>query len=153
MEHIEYAYTHGMDDDEVDERLRTSQTGVLSLAKDSDAYAIPLAHFYDEGRLYFRIGDTADSRKQEFLQTTETACYVLYGAEPTADPNELESWSVIVTGHLTEIPDTEHGRFDTAAINREFTPIRVFDEGIEDIDISVVELEIDTKTGRSTSLE
>lgn len=151
MEHVEYAYTHGMDDAEVAERLRTAETGVLSLSNDGDAYAVPLAHVYDDGKLYFRVGGTDDSRKQTFLETTETACYVLYGTEPTEDPNELESWSVIVTGQLSELPESEHGRFDTAAINREFTPIRVFDEGIDELDISILELEIDTVTGRSTS--
>ncbi|MFW5950086.1 MAG: pyridoxamine 5'-phosphate oxidase family protein [archaeon] len=151
MEHVEYAYTQGMADADVEERLRTAESGVLSLSKQNDAYAIPLAHLYDDGRLYFRLGWTDDSKKRAYLETTETACYVLYGTEPTDDPNELESWSVVVTGQLSEVPEAEHDRFDTAAINRDFTPIRVFDEGIEEIDITVVELEIETMTGRSTS--
>ena len=153
MEHVEYAYTHGMDDAEIEERLLTAQTGVLSLSKGGEAYAIPLAHRYDDGRLYFRIGRTEGSRKGEFMATTETACYVLYGTEATADPRELDSWSVIVTGPLRTVPETEHARFDTAAINREFTPIRVFDESIDEIDIAILELEIDTMTGRSTVLD
>ena len=153
MDHVEYAYTHGMDDAEVDERLHTSQTGVLSLAKGSDAYAVPLAHFYDGEKLYFRLGNVENSKKQEFLETTEAACYVLYDTEPTEDPKELKSWSVLVTGQLNEVPKSEHDRFDTAAINRDFTPIRVFAEAIEDVEITIVELEIDTITGRSTSLE
>jgi len=153
MDNVEYAYTYGMDDAGIDELLRTSQIGVLSLSKDSNAYAIPLAHFYDGEKLYFRLGSTEDNKKQEFLETTETACYVLYDTEPTGDPDELESWSILVTGRLNEVPKSEHDRFDTAAINRGFTPIRVFDEAIEDIEISILELEIDTITGRSTSLE
>lgn len=153
MDHVEYAYTHGMDDAKANERLRTSQSGVLSLSKNSDAYAVPLAHFYDGEKLYFRLGSTEDSKKLEFLKTTETACYVVYGTEPTEDPNEIESWSVIVTGQLTEVPQREHDRFDTATINRDFTPIRVFDEAIEDIEITIVELGVDTITGRTTSLD
>jgi len=78
------------------------------------------------------------------------ACYVLYGAEPTDDPRGLDSWSIIVTGQLVEVPETERERFDTAEINRHFSPIRVFDEAIEDIDITVVKLDIDTITGRHT---
>ncbi len=152
MDHVEYAHTYGMDDAEVDERLRTSQTGVLSLSKDGDAYTIPLAHVYDRGKLYFRLGRTADSRKRAFLEATETACYVLYDTEPTADPDELDSWSILVTGRLAEVPESKRERFDTAAINRSFTPIRVFDEAIEEIEITIFELEIDTITGRSTSL-
>lgn len=126
---------------------------VCSLSKNDDAYAIPVAHFYDGENLYFRLGSTDGSTKRAFLTTTETACYVLYGTEPTADPNELESWSVVVTGRLSEVAETEHDRFDTAAINRRFSPIRVFDEPIDDIEITIVELEVDTVTGRSTVLE
>lgn len=150
MQHVEYAYTSGMDSPEIEDRLRTAQTGVLALADDGDAYAIPLAHYYDGEGLYFRFGITEGSRKQEFWETTETACYVLYGAEPTDDPRGLDSWSITVTGQLVELPETEHDRFDTAEINRHFTPIRVFDEAIEDIEITVVEFEIDTITGRVT---
>lgn len=153
MEHIEYAYTRGMDDDEIEERLHTSGTGVLSLSKKSDAYAIPLAHYYDGEGLYFRLGSTEGSRKLEFLETTETACYVLYGADPTDDPQGLDSWSIIVIGQLADISETEYERFDTAEINRHFSPIRVFDEAIEDIEISIVELDIDTITGRTTPME
>ena len=153
MEHIEYAYTRGMDDDEIEERLRTSETGVLSLSKESDAYAIPLAHYYDGEGLYFRLGVTDGSRKQEFLETTEMVCYVLYGAEPTDEPQEIDSWSIIVTGQFVELPGAEYERFDTAEINRCFTPIRVFDEAIEDIEIVIVELDIETITGRITPIE
>lgn len=153
MDHVEYAYTNGMDDAEVEERLLTSQAGVLSLSKGSDAYAIPMSHFYDGEKLYFRLGSAENSKKQEFLETTEKACYVLYDTEPAEDPDELESWSVLATGRLNEVPKSEHDRFDTAAINRDFTPVRVFGEAIEDIEISIVEFEIDTITGRSTLLE
>lgn len=151
MKHIEYAYTQGMDDDEITERLQTSEGGVLSLSRENDAYAIPLAHYYDGKRLYFRLGVTDGSEKRKFLETTETACYVMYGAEPT--DQGLDSWSIVVTGQLVEIPETEYERFDTAEINRHFSPIRVFDEAIEEVEISIVELDIDTITGRTTSME
>jgi nitroimidazol reductase NimA-like FMN-containing flavoprotein (pyridoxamine 5'-phosphate oxidase superfamily) len=150
MKHVEYAYTSGMDDSEIEERLETAETGVLSLASDDDAYAIPLAHYYEDDSVYFRLGETAGSTKRAFWETTETACYVLYGAEPTDDPRGLESWSVIVRGPLTELSASERDRFDTAEINRHFSPIRVFDEAIEDIDITIVELDVETITGRQT---
>ncbi|MFW5938490.1 MAG: pyridoxamine 5'-phosphate oxidase family protein [Halanaeroarchaeum sp.] len=153
MDHVEYAYTHGMDDGETTERLRTTETGVLSLARDGDAYALPLAHYYDGERLYFRLGLTEGSTMRAFWETTETACYVVYGTESTDDPQEIESWSVVVTGRLAELSGTERERFDTADINRHFTPIRVFDEAIEDVEIVVAELEIDTITGRTTPME
>lgn len=152
MEHIDYAYTQGMDAAEVEARLQSAGTGVLSLARENDAYAIPLAHYYDGDELYFRFGSTEESTKRAFFETTETACYVVYGTEPTDDPNEIESWSVVVTGRLTELPEDEYSAFDTAAINRHFSPIRVFDEAIEDVDVEIVRFEIESITGRSTPM-
>ncbi|WP_340097678.1 pyridoxamine 5'-phosphate oxidase family protein [Salinibaculum salinum] len=152
MDHIEYAYTSGMSDDDVENRLREAQTGVLSLCDDADARAVPLAHYYDGENLYFRLGKTDDSEKWDAIERTETVTYVVYDAEPTDGPDELDSWSIHVTGRLRELPDADHSRFDTAEINRRFAPIRVFDEPIEDIDIAIVELTVETLTGRTTQL-
>jgi hypothetical protein len=76
MEHVEYAYTSGMDDSTIEERLQTAETGVLALSDDGDAYAMPLAHDYDGDSIYFRLGTTERSTKRAFWETTETACYV-----------------------------------------------------------------------------
>ncbi|MFD1600952.1 pyridoxamine 5'-phosphate oxidase family protein [Halobellus rarus] len=151
MEHIEYAYTCGMDDEAVRERLETTETGVLALSKENDSYAVPLAHYYDGEGLYFRLGVTEESRSREFLDATETATYVLYGTEPTTDPREIDSWSIVISGALSEIPNAEYDRFDTAEINRQFSPIRVFGEEIDEIEIRIFEFEIESMTGRETS--
>lgn len=153
MQHIDYTYTHGMGIDEIESRLQSAETGVLSLSRDNDAYAIPLVHYYDGDDLYFRIGSTAESMNRKFRETTKTACYVLYDVEETDDPEDLNSWSIHITGQLVELPKDEYDRFDTATINRHFSPIRVFDEAIDDIEIAIVKLNIDTITGRSTSME
>lgn len=153
MEHIDFAYTTGMDEAAVEERLDETETGVLALSHDGEAYAIPLAHYYDGDGLYFRLGITEGSQKQTFIKTTETATYLLYDAEVTDAPRELDSWSIIITGTLHELPKERHSEFDTAAINRRFSPIRVFDENIDEIDIRIFELDIDTITGRTTPSE
>lgn len=153
MEHIEYAYTHGMDDEEVAERLRSSATGVLSLADDGDAYGIPLAHYYDGGDIYFRLGMTEGSHKRELMERDGAVSYAVYGAEETEEAHGLDSWSIIVEGTLTRIPESDHDRFDTAEINRHFSPIRVFDEDIDEIDIEIFRLDADSVTGRSTHLD
>ena len=150
MKHIEYAYTRGMDSSELDDRLRSAETGVLALAQDKDAYAVPLAHYYDGDGLYFRLGITDDSSKRAFWENTRTVCYVLHGTEPTEDPRVLHSWSITVTGELVELPEAERERFDTAEINRHFPPIRVFGEEIDEIEITMAELDIDSMTGRIT---
>ncbi|WP_435093958.1 pyridoxamine 5'-phosphate oxidase family protein [Halorubrum sp. N11] len=150
MEREEYAYTRGMDDAETAERLRTAASGVLSLARDNDAYALPLAHYYDGEKLYFRLGLRDESAKRAFWDATETACYVVHATDSTDEPQEIDSWSVVVTGRLTELSEAERERFDTAEINRQFTPIRVFDEAVEDLDIVIAGFAIDTMTGRTT---
>lgn len=153
VRHVEYAHSRGMDDSEIEARLESTETGVLALADDDDAYAVPLAHYYDGDGLYFRLGITDRSRKQAFWEPTDTACYVLYGTESTDDPRGIDSWSITVTGELVELPEAEGERFDTPEINRQFPPIRVFDEAIEEIEITIAELEIDTITGRSTEMD
>lgn len=153
MEHAEFAYTAGMTDSEVATYLERADTGVLALARDDDAYAVPLAHYYDDDRLYFRVGKRAGSTKWTYVESTATARYVLYGTEATDDPDEIESWSVVVAGRLRELTGSDRDRFDTAAINRHFAPVRVFDEAIEDVEIAMLELEIDDVTGRRTTTE
>lgn len=149
MEHVDYAFTTGMSDDDIEQRLESTQTGVLALCADGEGRAIPLAHYYDGAHLYFRLGKTEGSEKWTALDQTETATYVVYDTEPTDDPDELESWSVHITGSLRELSEAD--RFDTAEINRRFAPIRVFDEPIDAIDIAIVELAIETMTGRTTT--
>lgn len=150
MDHIDYAYTFGMDADALETRLRETETGVLALSRGNESYAFPVAHHYDGEAFYFRLGVTEGSEKRAFLEATETACYVVYGTEATDDPREIDSWSVLVTGQLSEVPASERDRFDTAQINRNFSPIRVFDEAIDEIEITIVELTIDSITGRTT---
>ncbi|WP_256301057.1 pyridoxamine 5'-phosphate oxidase family protein [Haloarchaeobius salinus] len=153
MEHIEYAYTHGMNDEEIAERLHTEGTGVLSLADDGDAYGVPLAHYYDGEDIYFRLGMTEDSQKRDLLERGGTVSYAVYGTDETDDPRGIDSWSILAEGTLTRIPESDHERFDTAEINRHFSPIRVFDEDIEEIEIVIVRLDADSVTGRRTSFD
>lgn len=150
MEHIQYAQTRGLDESEVQERLETTETGVLALATGDEAYAIPLAHYFDGDRLFLRFGLVPESKKATFLDATETATYLLYGTEPTDAAQDIDSWSILLTGSLSAIPKDEYENFDTATINRQFAPIRVFGEAIAEIDIVIYEFEIDTITGRAT---
>lgn len=153
MEHVEFTYTRGMDESEVEERLREAESGVLALAKDGESYAIPLVHYYDDGALYFRLGYTEGSRKHAFVEATETATYLLYGATTTDETRALDSWSVVATGRLVELAGEERDAFDTAEINRRFAPIRVFDEDIDEIEIAIVRLDVERLTGRRTLTE
>lgn len=150
MEDVEWTYTSGLDEEAVAEHLRAAETGVLSLARGDDAYAIPLVHHYDGDRLLFRLGRGEDGQKWDWIETTDTATYVAYGTRETDEPAGLEGWSVIVTGRLRELEADEAAAFDPTEINERFPPIRVFDEAIEDMEVVLVELSIEGMTGRAT---
>jgi nitroimidazol reductase NimA-like FMN-containing flavoprotein (pyridoxamine 5'-phosphate oxidase superfamily) len=150
MDHIEYAYTSGMDEETVESRLREAATGVLGLATDEEAYALPMAHHYDDGVLYFRWGVREESMKMEYLEGTQQATYVVYDVEPTGDARGLASWSILARGPIRPLPQAETAPFDTATLNEAFAPIRVFDESIQEVDIRVVELRVESLTGRET---
>ncbi|QCJ45945.1 pyridoxamine 5'-phosphate oxidase family protein [Haloprofundus sp. MHR1] len=144
MHHLEYIYTVGMDRAEVEAALEQRTDGVLSLARDSEAYAIPVAYYFDGDALYFRLGRHDESDKLAFADETAEACFVLYDA-----PSPDESWSVIVRGPFTRLSADD--RPDDAEINEAYTSLRVFGETVEDIDPVFYRLDIESVTGRRTS--
>ncbi|WP_276302021.1 pyridoxamine 5'-phosphate oxidase family protein [Halorussus lipolyticus] len=140
MEHVEYVYTFGMTDEEVDEYLRENEVGVLSLADGGDAYAVPVGYHYDGQRLLVRLGERDDSTKMAYLDSTDTATLVVYEKD-----DEQSSWSVLVRGTLRELPPESDRE-----VNEQFEPFRLFGERIEDVDAAVYEMEIAEVTGRRT---
>jgi nitroimidazol reductase NimA-like FMN-containing flavoprotein (pyridoxamine 5'-phosphate oxidase superfamily) len=146
---VSFTYTEGMDQETVERRLRETGTGVLSLADGDDSYAVPVAYHYEDGAVFFRLGETDDSTKADYLDTTETATLVVYAADPTEEARELDSWSILVRGTLRAVPDDDAG-YDAAAINEAFAPIRVFDEDLDGLELRLWALEIDSIAGRET---
>jgi len=145
MDNIEFTYTFGMDQDEIEDRLRANRTGVLSLARDGEAYAIPLAHYYDGENIYFRLGEHEGSEKLTFADATETATYIIY----EGDPPEA-SWSIFVKGTLERLSGEEAAAFDATVINETFIPLRVFGESIDDLEPAMFRLSVEELTGRRT---
>ncbi|QWC18865.1 pyridoxamine 5'-phosphate oxidase family protein [Halorubrum sp. 2020YC2] len=142
MEHVEYVYTSGMSESEVDSRLRGGEHGVLGLANADDAYAVPLSYHYDGDRLLLRVsGHDGDGEKGRFLETTDTATFVCY--EASAD----ESWSVHVRGPVRRWERT----VDEATLNEWFQPFRLFDEAVENVAFALYELRMETVIGRTTA--
>jgi hypothetical protein len=140
MEHVDYVYTSGMSESDVEERLRAGEHGVLGLADSDDAYVVPLSYHYDGGRFLIRVSEHDDSEKVDYLETTETATFVCYDA--SAD----ESWSIHVRGPVVEWD----GDVDEKTLNAWFPPFRLFDEPVGDVEFSLYELEMETVTGRKT---
>lgn len=145
MEHVEFVYTVGMTESAIDEHLQSHTHGVLGLADNDDAYAVPLNHHYDGSRLLLRVSEHEDGvpGKLEFLETTAVATYVCYTA------TEEESWSILIRGPLRnsiEDPDEE-------TLNEWYPPFRVFDETVNNVEFSLWELQMDTVIGRKTISE
>ena len=148
MDRIQYTYTFGMDDDEIERILKRRDTGVLAIAADGNAYAIPIAHHYQDGRLFVRLATHPGSEKMDYMDATETASYTLYDVGPPED-----SWSVVVTGPLRELTGDERAAFDATEVNESFLRLRVFDEDVEAVSLDLYELEIETLSGRKTGTQ
>ena len=141
MEHAEYVYTSGLSESDVDEYLRAGEHGVLGLADGNDAYTVPLSYHYDGERLLLRVSEhDDDSEKWRFIEATETATFVCYEGSAT------ESWSVQVRGPIREW----RADVDEETLNEWFPPFRLFDEAVENVGLSLYELEMESVTGRKT---
>lgn len=144
MEHVEYRYTEGMSKEEVDQRLRKQGHGVLALADNNDSYAVPLNYYYDESRVLLRVSNRPKSEKVAFAEATKTATLVVYDAD--GDPG----WSILVRGVIRQLPETEQQEFTDTIINEVFPPFRLFDEDVEEVTMTIYELEPDHITGRKS---
>ncbi len=145
MDHEEYTYTRGLTDDELTDRIGTRGHGVLSLANENDAYAIPLNYYHTGSHLYLRMSDEPDSMKIEYAATTNTATFVIYDYDAPDD-----SWSVLIRGDLTPLAPETQAEFTPTKLNEYFPPFRLFDEDIQEVDMKIYELYPTAITGRTT---
>jgi hypothetical protein len=140
MDTLVYIETVGMDDEEVAGHLQSAPSGVLALADDRESYAIPVAHAFEDGRLYVRLTDDGRSEKLAYLERTERATFVCYGESGDT------SWSVLVRGRLEEVPPS---RFD----ENPFRTIRLFDEDASELEVRLFAFVDPDITGRRTAGE
>jgi hypothetical protein len=141
MDHVEYVYTTGMTEADLEERLRAGENGVLALADGDESYAIPLSYHYDGDRFLLRVSTHGDeSEKERFLETTDTATFVRYESTPDG------SWSVLVRGPV----EAWEATVDEATVNEWFEPFRLFDEAVDDVEFALYELRMDAVVGRET---
>ena len=88
-----------MDALEIASFLEAYGTGVLALASENDAYAIPVSYAFDaeEEAIYFRMGFAPGSQKRKYLENTEHLSFVVY-----ADTED--GWkSVVVEGTAEQL--------------------------------------------------
>ncbi|MFB6092752.1 MAG: pyridoxamine 5'-phosphate oxidase family protein [Haloquadratum sp.] len=89
-----------MTDAEIDAYLQEQGSGILALADDSRAYAVPISFGYETGRAvfaYWQFG--AESEKLAYSEATDRACLAAY------DINSQFDWrSVLAFGPIEELP-------------------------------------------------
>lgn len=122
--------------------LERQSTGVLSLAEDSDAYAIPVSFALHEQDIYFRLGFGPGSQKRTYLDATVHAAFVVY--DRTA-----EGWaSVVAIGRLEEFDDQDADAAIVQTMEGLKIPyFRVFERPVSDIDFRLVRLDIGNMRG------
>lgn len=141
-----------MSREEIDEFLSERETGVLSLAKDNEPYAIPISYGYDADSrtFYMRLVSTPESEKRQFLSSTPTARVVVY------DENETRTTyrSVVAKGMLEEIdPDSltvdQIAQYGTAS-----RPLfEIWGQDKESLDIKLYEFDPFDIQGRQTDVD
>ncbi|WP_232701634.1 pyridoxamine 5'-phosphate oxidase family protein [Halobacterium wangiae] len=88
--------------------LRERGQGVLSLARDGDAYGVPVSFGYDDGTLYFvllQFGE--DSEKLDFAEATGTATFSTFEFE-----DEHHWQSLVARGPLELVPEADREAVD-----------------------------------------
>lgn len=128
---------------EIDELLRVNETGVLALADEDEAYAIPLAYHSDGTSLYFRLVDTPNSTKMSFLDETTTARFLVYDVDPPE-----HSWSILLTGSVRLVDEDESV---PSNLGDKFITYRRFDEQPETLEPVLAEFVIEELSGRRTA--
>ena len=146
MEHVEDVYTAGIDEEEIGQLLAKRGHGVLALAQDDDAYAVPVNYLYDDSRLLVRVSDEPESTKMAYAESTETATFIIYEMDEAGN-----SWSVMIRGEIRPLSAEEQARFTDTEINEQFPPFRLFDEAVPEVEMLIYELNPDEITGRKTT--
>ncbi|APX95215.1 pyridoxamine 5'-phosphate oxidase family protein [Natronorubrum daqingense] len=139
-----------MSDAAVDDFLGRHETGVLSLARTDDPYAIPISYGYDEEdrAFYLRLVSTPNSEKREYLESSPSARLVVY------DEHGSTYRSIIATGSLENVPPSALTPEQIAQYGEAKRPLfEIWAQSKADLDIELYRLEPDSLNGRRTDVE
>lgn len=139
-----------MTDEAVDAFLGTHETGVLSLAREDDPYAIPISYGYDstDRVVYLRLVSTPESEKRQFLDSSPSARLVVY------DEQDETYRSVVATGPLEAIPPAELTPEQIAQYGDAKRPLfEIWARDKQDLDIELYRLEPESLSGRRTDID
>ena len=93
-----------MTDEDAETFLAAQGQGVLALARDDEAYGVPVSYGYDEveDRVVFQFLYERESKKRAFVEAGGVVTLTV------TDWTTADDWrSVIVTGELERVPDAE----------------------------------------------
>lgn len=134
---------------EIDEVLARHETGVLSLARNDEPYAIPISYGYDPDhrRFYMRLVSTPKSRKREFLSSSPSVRLVVY------EEDDQIYRSVIADGSLEHVTMDEMTTERIVQYGQAKRPLfEIWGESKRDLDINLYELDADSLSGRRIEL-
>lgn len=132
-----------MDALEIAAFLESQDTGVLSLAEEGDAYAIPVSFTFDAAEgVFLRLGFAPGSQKRRFADATEHATFVAY------DDTDKGWKSVLVEGRLEVL---SHDSLDAAIVEvvegLEIPYYQVHDRPATDLQFNIVRVAPTTVSG------
>ncbi|WP_254824545.1 pyridoxamine 5'-phosphate oxidase family protein [Haloglomus halophilum] len=139
-----------MSPDETDTLLARHETGVLTLARDDEPYAIPISYGYDAGerQFYLRLVSTPESEKRRFLASEPESRLVVY--EEDGDVYR----SVVATGQLQEIPREELTVEHIEQYGEAKRPLfEIWGQGKHDLDIALYRLDPGQLQGRRIEVD
>lgn len=139
-----------MTHEETDALLAQHETGVLSLNRDDEPYAIPISYGYDsEDRVfYMRLVSTPESEKKTLLNGSPTASLVVY------DEAGQTYRSAVVTGVLESISRNELTPEHVEQYGETKRPLfEIWGNSRSDLDIQLYLLRPENISGRRIELE
>lgn len=139
-----------MTDAETDALLGRRETGVLSLARADEPYAVPISYGYDADDRQFcmRLVTTPDGEKRRFLTDSPRVRFVVY------EEDETTYRSAIANGRLELVPRSELTPEHVERYGAAKRPLfEMWEEAKPDLDIRLYELDPDELSGRRIDVD
>ncbi|MBX0297840.1 pyridoxamine 5'-phosphate oxidase family protein [Haloarcula nitratireducens] len=138
-----------LSDEEIDSFLGRHETGVISLAREGQPYAVPISYGYDsDHRFYLRLISNPESEKREFLKSSPHARLVVYEED---DPIYT---SVVATGTLSEISRDELTVEHMEQYGEAKRPLfEIWGDSLPALNVQLYRLDSDELSGRRAEME
>jgi len=139
-----------MTGEEIDALLGRHETGVLSLAREDEPYAMPISYGYDAGsrRFCMRLVSTPDSEKRRFLTDSPKVRFVVYEESGTTYR------SVIAVGRLERLQRSELTPDHVERYGAAKRPLfEMWGESKTELDVDLYELPSEGLSGRRIEVD